>query len=148
MTTANLASILSRFARWNIAWCLVPLWTIRSIEESGANRPVRWATLPKRFTHVKLDEYIFMPNHMHGIIELTDLDVNHPGPRAPLWEIIRVFKAATTYQIRRSEGQPWFAWQDEFYDLVIRTEDALHQKRHYILENPTRWSQDKWYKRY
>ncbi len=107
-----------------------------------------WFTLPKRFAHVKLDEYVVMPNHIHAIIELTDLDPNHDGPRAALWEIIRVFKAATSYQIRHTEGKPWFAWQDDFYDEVIRSETALQQIRHYIIENPIRWTEDKLYKRY
>jgi len=104
--------------------------------------------LSTRFAHVKLHEYVFMPNHMHGILELTDLDPTQSGPRAPLWEIIRVFKAATSYQIRRSEGQPWFAWHEEYHDEIIRTEAALQQIRQYILDNPVRWSQDKFYRRY
>jgi putative transposase len=107
-----------------------------------------WVTLPRRFAHIKLDEYVFMPNHMHAIIALTDLDPTQTGPRAALWEIVRVFKAATSYQIRRSEGKPWFAWQDDYYDSVIRTEDALQQIRQYILDNPVRWTQDKLYRRY
>jgi REP-associated tyrosine transposase len=89
-----------------------------------------------------------MPNHMHAIIELTDLDPTHDGPRAALWEIIRVFKAATSYQIRHAEGKPWFAWQDDYYDEIIRTESALQHIRQYIRENPARWTQDKLYKRY
>src|SRR3989442_4366061 len=44
-----------------------------------------------------------------------------------LWEIVRVFKAVTSYEIRRAEGQPWFAWQEEYYDSVIRTEAALQE---------------------
>src|ERR1700694_858471 len=52
-------------------------------------------TLPRRFAHVKLHEYVFMHNHLHAIIELTDIDSTHIGSRAALWEIIRVFKAAT-----------------------------------------------------
>jgi putative transposase len=68
-----------------------------------------WVSLPRRFAHVKLDEYVFMPNHMHTIIELTDLDPAQPVSRAALWEIVRVFKAATSYQIRHTEGKPWFA---------------------------------------
>jgi putative transposase len=107
-----------------------------------------WLTLPRRFAHVKLHEYVFMPNHMHGIIELTDLDPSLPGPRAVLWEIIRVFKAATSYQIRHSEGKPWFAWQDDYFDTVIKTEIALQRIRQYIVENPLRWTQDELYKRY
>ena len=105
-------------------------------------------TLPRRFAHVKLDEYVFMPNHMHAIIELTDLNPAQPGSRAALWEIVRVFKAATSYQIRRSQGNPWFAWQDDYYDTVIQTEAALQQIRQYIAENPLRWTQDKLYRHY
>ena len=107
-----------------------------------------WVSLPKRFAHINLHEYVFMPNHLHGIIELTELDPVQSSPRAALWEIIRVLKAATSYQIRRSEGKPWFAWQDDYYETVIRSEAALQQIRQYILENPARWSQDKLYKRY
>jgi putative transposase len=106
-----------------------------------------WVTLPRRFAHVKLDAYVFMPNHLHAIIELTDRDPTPVGPRAPLREIIRVFKAATSYHIRRSEGKPWFAWQDDYYDSVIRTEAALQQIRRYILDNLERWTQDKLYRR-
>jgi putative transposase len=107
-----------------------------------------WVTLPRRFAHVKLDAYVFMPNHLHAIVALSDLDPIHTGSRAALWEIIRVFKAATSYHIRRSEGKPWFAWQDDYYDAIIRTEAALQQIRQYILANPMRWTQDKLYKRY
>ncbi len=107
-----------------------------------------WVSLPKRFAHINLHEYVFMPNHLHAIIELTELDPAQASPRAALWEIIRVLKAATSYQIRRSEGKPWFAWQDDYYETVIRSEAALQQIRQYILENPARWSQDKLYKRY
>ena len=107
-----------------------------------------WVTLPKRFSHVNLHDYVFMPNHMHAIIELTYQESALPSSKVALWEIIRVFKAATTYQVRRAEGNPWFAWQEEFYDSVIRTEAALQHIRRYILENPIRWTEDKLYRRY
>ena len=107
-----------------------------------------WVTLPRRFAHVKLDEYVFMPNHMHAIIELTDLNPAQHRSRAALWEIIRVFKAATSYQIRHTEGKPWFAWQDDYFDTIIKTEVALQRIRQYIVENPLRWTQVKLYKRY
>jgi putative transposase len=119
-----------------------------SLKGPGQMAQSMWMTLPRRFAHVNLDDAVFMPNPMHAILELTDLDPTHASPRAPLWEIVRVFKAATSYQIRHSEGQPWFAWQDSYYDSVIRTEAALQQIRRYIRENPVRWSQDKLFKRY
>ena len=108
-----------------------------------------WVTLPRRFAHVKLDASVLMPNHMHAIIELTDREPTHAvSPRAALWEIIRVFKAATSYHIRRLEGKPWFAWQDGYYASVIHTEAALQRIRQYILDNPRRWAEDELYKRY
>ena len=119
-----------------------------SLKRPGQIAQTVWVTLPRRFAHVKLDAYVLMPNHLHAILELTDLDPTHAGPRAALWEIVRVFKAAASCHIRRAEGQPWFAWQDDCYDTVIRTEAALQQIRRYILENPMRWTRDKLYRRY
>jgi hypothetical protein len=31
-----------------------------------------WEEMPKHFSNVQLDEYIIMPNHIHGIIILTE----------------------------------------------------------------------------
>ncbi len=31
-----------------------------------------WSTLPERFAHVELDQYVVMPNHLHGIMVLTE----------------------------------------------------------------------------
>jgi REP element-mobilizing transposase RayT len=118
------------------------------LERPGQIAQSVWITLPKRFAHVTLHEYVFMPNHMHGIIELTDRDPTPSRSRVALGEIIRVFKAATCYQIRRLEDQSWFAWQEDYYDSIIRTEAALQQIRRYILENPMRWSLDKLYRKY
>ena len=30
-----------------------------------------WSTLPERFAHIELDQYMVMPNHLHGIMVLT-----------------------------------------------------------------------------
>src|SRR5437868_2052122 len=30
-----------------------------------------WQAIPGHYTHVRLDEHVIMPNHLHGIIELT-----------------------------------------------------------------------------
>ena len=119
-----------------------------SLKRPGQMAQAVWVTLPRRFAHVHLHKYVFMPNHLHAILELTELDPTQTGKRAALWEIVRVFKAATSYHIRHAEGQPWFAWQEDYYEAVIRTEEALQQIRRYMLEKPLRWSQDKLYKRY
>jgi REP element-mobilizing transposase RayT len=37
-----------------------------------------WYQIPDHFPHVKLDEHIVMPNHVHGILWITD-DVGSVG---------------------------------------------------------------------
>ena len=118
------------------------------LEQPGQIAQSVWLTLPSRFAHVNLHEYVFMPNHMHGIIELTDRELTRPDYRVSLGQIIRVFKAATSREVRHTEGQPWFAWQEDYYESIIRTEAVLQQVRRYVHENPMRWSQDKLYRRY
>jgi REP element-mobilizing transposase RayT len=115
------------------------------LNEAGQIAKSTWNTLPQRFPHVRLDEYVFMPNHMHGIVELTDLDL---PVRASLREIIRSFKAATCLAIRRSKGKPWFAWEAGFYKSVLDTENMLNIKRGYIINNPLRWRADTLYRPY
>ena len=118
------------------------------LKEPGEIARSVWVALPRRFVHVNLHEYVFMPNHMHAILELTDAQPTHTDHRATLGQTIRAFKAATSYKIRHSENKTWFAWQDDYYDEVIPDEKALYNIRRYILENPIRWNQDKFYRRY
>jgi REP element-mobilizing transposase RayT len=34
-----------------------------------------WLGIPEHFPHVTLDEFIIMPNHIHGIIIIEDVNV-------------------------------------------------------------------------
>jgi hypothetical protein len=36
--------------------------------------------------------------------------------------------------------RPKFAWQERFFDQIIRDDDALERYRAYIRENPSRWN--------
>jgi hypothetical protein len=38
-----------------------------------------WQAIPEHFPHVVLHEHIVMPNHVHGIIELTNIVTSHDG---------------------------------------------------------------------
>ncbi len=55
-----------------------------------------WEDLPHHYTHVELDEFVVVPNHVHGIIILHDA-VGARLRRAPtrhsLSEIVRAFKS-------------------------------------------------------
>lgn len=52
--------------------------------------------------------------------------------------MIGSFKSACTKHIRLS-GDKNFAWQERFYERVIRTDRELENIRHYIKHNPRTW---------
>lgn len=127
-----------------------------------------WLNTSKLRQNIILDEFIIMPNHIHGIIEITHavgdsnvgIDCNqslpdntifqrqpHPfGPQSNnLFAIIRGFKGSTTKQINTMTGntEGGSIWQSRFYDVIIDTDDELNIIRNYIKNNPNNWNTDR-----
>jgi REP element-mobilizing transposase RayT len=106
---------------------------------SAAGRIVEnaWHALAAHYPGLVLDEFMAMPNHVHGIIFLSD--------GAPeLSEIIRGFKTFAAKRInalRSTPGQP--VWQRGFHDHVFRSEAALAKIREYVRDNPAKWHLDR-----
>lgn len=72
---------------------------------------------------VVVDTSIIMPNHVHIIFQLDHC-------RFQLGEIVRRFKAKTSHAL----GQT--TWQSNYYEHIIRSEQALNKIREYIMLNP------------
>src|SRR5690349_10071234 len=51
-----------------------------------------WYSLPSRFAGLMLDEFIVMPNHVHGVLQLGS---DAAGEGAPLAAVIRAFKSVS-----------------------------------------------------
>ncbi|WP_188500191.1 transposase [Pontibacter amylolyticus] len=99
-----------------------------------------------------------MPNHVHGIIEITGAFSNYTTPTigftsekndymasispksGSVSRIISSYKAACTSMIR-SMGTPEFSWQARFHDHIIRTPQSHDRISQYILHNPQQWTQ-------
>jgi len=47
------------------------------LSEAGKISSKYWSTIPEHFPFVRLDQYIIMPNHIHGIIEIQSAPVNN-----------------------------------------------------------------------
>ena len=109
------------------------------------------------------DEFVVMPNHIHGIIWIADdtvvarRRVGARRRRAPTREqfgkpvpgsiptIVRAFKSAVTRRINILRGTPGApVWQRNYWEHIIRTERALNAIRRYIQENPRRWELDRY----
>jgi putative transposase len=100
-----------------------------------------WQGLPKYYPYVILGEFCVMPNHVHAIINLTDDHSSHK--RHGLSEIVRAFKSFSTRQIntiRKTFVGP--VWQRNYYEHIIRNEEALQKIIQYIRSNPFNWDHD------
>jgi len=112
-----------------------------------------WNEIPNHFPFTRLDEWVVMPNHVHGIIiidnhivETRDLaslqwDENEFGPlkKNSLQSIIHGFKSSITRWCNVNNHKN-FAWQPRFHDRIIRNEKELNEIRKYIYYNPQMWN--------
>ena len=103
-----------------------------------------WLGLPNHYQNAKLDHFVVMPNHFHGIIIISSVGNGlKPFPTSThgLSEIIRGFKTFSSRTINNL-NQIHFSWQKSFYDHVIRQDESLDKIREYILNNPKQWELD------
>lgn len=123
-----------------------------------------WQAIPTHYSHVKLDEFVVMPNHVHGIliiiIEIIEgKHVHSPGLGRPghvlkaenlseavpkkgsLSAILRSYKSGVSRASRMS-GFTSFAWQERFYDQILRSNASVNAVRDYIINNPRNWARD------
>ena len=114
-----------------------------------------WLQIPRHFPNVELDEFVVMPNHLHGIVALGD-GGRGTACRAPTVErfgkpisgslptVLRSFKSAVTKRINALQETPGAAvWQRNYYEHIIRDEASLHGIREYIVNNPLQWALDR-----
>jgi putative transposase len=97
----------------------------------------RWQQLPQRFPGIRLDEFVIMPDHAHGILWL-DGSIND----APtLGSVVGALKAWVTIAWRKYHRDAHIPceshlWQRDYYEHMIRNEEDLELTREYILNNP------------
>ena len=125
-----------------------------------------WHGIKNHVSNVKLHEFVVMPNHIHGIIEITNVLNNthvratHASPlqtphnnrtggtcpartRTKLPTIIGSYKSAVSKHVRRL-GYTEFAWHRNYYEHIIRNDRSYQYIADYITSNPTTWDNDKY----
>jgi REP element-mobilizing transposase RayT len=112
------------------------------VNELGRIVQSYWQNLANHFSHIDLDYFMVMPNHLHGIIFLVG--AGSPRPQLPLGNLIGYFKFQVTKKINEFLKTPSTQiWQRGFYEHVIRNEESLNRIREYIMTNPSRWYLDR-----
>ena len=104
-----------------------------------------WQWLAKQYPYVELDEWVVMPNHMHGIVVLCKggSRTAPTGKYKPLGRLIGAFKTTSTKRINALRKTPGARlWQRNYYEHAIRNEPDLNEIRQYILDNPVKWDMD------
>lgn len=141
------------------------------LNEYGAIIKNEWMKTQKVRKNIELDEFIIMPNHIHGIVIInTDFNVgairwvarirktenganqnraiHRIAPTTTLrpnsiGSIIGQFKSITTKQINQIRNTPGIPiWQRNYYEHIIRNESELNHIREYIINNPLKWDED------
>src|SRR5579883_2147805 len=116
-----------------------------------------WLKIADLNVHVILDEYVIMPNHLHGILRFNESTISkqtgcekHQDSRINLTvpgslpTIIRSFKSACTKAAQEELGIVRI-WQRGYFEHVIRSEVSLLKIRQYICDNPIKWHLDELY---
>jgi REP element-mobilizing transposase RayT len=119
-----------------------------------------WMNTPHIRRNVQLDAFVVMPNHIHGIIVITDgrgelhsplndsphIDTSMGECNSPLrgtsntvGAIMRGYKSAVTKQLGYS------IWQRNYWEHIIRNEKSYQRIADYIINNPVNLENDKFY---
>ena len=140
------------------------------MNDCGENAKNYWLIIPQHFPNVLLDEFVIMPNHVHGIITIQTKNDVHVGvqnfeplhvehqqqklqqkhhqnryqhiiPKS-IGSIVRGFKIGVTKWFRQN-NDIYKVWQRNYYEHIIRNENELIKIREYIQNNPLKWEFDR-----
>jgi len=103
--------------------------------------------LPKRFSNIKIDNYVIMPNHIHMIIVILETRAIPESPlqkRSLLSQIVGYLKMNTSKHIH-AINKNINVWQRGYHDHIIRGQQDYLKIYEYIETNPLKWELDKYY---
>ena len=101
-----------------------------------------WIEIPNHFLFVVLDEFVIMPNHVHGILLINKPDYrnwksNAFGPQSQnVLSVLRGYKAATKKYATINGLE--FSWQPRYHERILRLDES-DACRKYIQNNPENW---------
>ena len=129
------------------------------LNDAGTIVRTEWVKTGKIRQNIKLDKFVIMPNHLHGIIKIVAMSDIHVGAHSNVSSrqteqfgkstqntiptIIKLFKSTTTKQINQMQNTPGLKlWQRNYYEHIIRDGHKMARIREYITNNPAQWATD------
>lgn len=104
-----------------------------------------WHEIPNHYPFVKIDAFVLMPDHLHGLIFI---DTPEDKPYTPniyrcqkqnLGTVIGSYKSSVK-RFANKNNIP-FDWHSGYYDRIVEDIQALDPIRKYIRNNPAKWLQ-------
>ncbi|MEK7431765.1 MAG: transposase [Cyanobacteriota bacterium] len=142
-----------------------------NLSEIGQIAYDNWKNISEHFKNVEIDEFVIMPNHLHGIIVINsdnagtfhETSLQHETPlqnnenniisgkneffsnlspsKNTLSVIIRLYKQSVTMWCKKNNHE-YFQWQRNYHEWIIKNENHLERFRNYIYQNPLKWEID------
>ena len=124
------------------------------LSEIGKIAEKNWLAIPEHFPEIVLEDYVIMPNHIHGIVGIQktstkireipedgrDKKMSAIAPqKGSLSVAIRSYKSSVTREARLQE--PDFVWSRGFHDHPIYPVEAMTGVVRYIRNNPLKWEE-------
>jgi len=133
------------------------------LNEAGRVVGEEWRKSAEIRKEIELDEFVVMPNHVHGIVRILPkqgFDASNPSPKpqfgkpiaGALGTFVGAYKAAVSRNIGRGGGGGQLPtrtqmagriaagasaiWHRNYWDVIVRDERALANIRAYIRFNP------------
>lgn len=126
-----------------------------------------WEQIPAHFPQIILHDYVVMPNHIHGILQINNTiksshnadyrgvscrgetsfaPATHASPiptgtSNTIGSVVRGFKIGVTCEFHKSFPR-MIVWQRNYHEHIIRTQQSYDMISNYILDNPNRWIDD------
>lgn len=93
--------------------------------------------LSQHFSHITVDKYVIMPNHIHVILLFESSNkMERSRPFPTISTVIGLYKSGVSRKIGHS------IWQKSFYDHIIRNDKSYYEIWNYIDTNPLKWELD------
>lgn len=113
------------------------------LNQIGVIVRANWISLPSRYKGIKIDEFVIMPNHFHGILTIVE-----PVIGQTLGNMVGAFKSLVANQhlnLCKTQNMIYEKlWQRNYYEHVIRDEDDYARIANYIENNPLNWNTDQY----
>jgi REP element-mobilizing transposase RayT len=111
------------------------------LNDFGEIAQKQWEWLAKQYPYVILHNFVVMPNHIHGLIEIDDNLICTDQKIKPLSQLMGAYKTTVSKQIHLL-GNAQFKWQRSFHDRIVRNRTQFNNINNYITNNPKKWDDD------